>query len=49
MEDDKTRLLAEKVPTLALNDPDPARGSRTGPESTKNCVLDSASRRDEES
>lgn len=24
MEDDKTRLLAEKVPTLALNDPDPA-------------------------
>ncbi|MGY4342853.1 hypothetical protein ACVWW3_007759 [Bradyrhizobium sp. LM2.9] len=31
MEDDKTRSLAEKVPTLALNDPDPARGSRTGP------------------
>lgn len=36
MEDDKTRLPAEKVPTLALNDPEPApRGLSAGSKNTK--------------
>lgn len=49
MEDDKTRLPAEKVPTLALNDPEPAARLERWAKEYENGVLDPASRRDEDS
>lgn len=49
MEDDKNQITRREGAQVALNDPDPARGSRNGPKSTKSCVLDPASRCDENS
>lgn len=48
MEDGKTRLPAEKVPTLALNDPEPAARLERWAREYENGVLDPASRRDED-